>query len=435
MQNESPSMERELKISLIKDIENLDVLMKLGEIYYSSDRISLAKSCFSKILGISNDINQKEKARKFLLITERDIQMNQSKMDHSVPDFLDLLIKELLEHSLNDYYYNIDMELFEMMSVPVSIDRVVVNTENEKTEILNQLQGITELYYHLEDKPSRDLLMKLLAFRLLGNKKVMLPLNTMEYWAKRKSLQNLINSNEKIITQFHKWNLQLFELKKINFDLQLFCFPIGISATFVDGQYEYDKILPAIKAREGDIVIDAGGCFGDTALYFAHEVGENGYVYTIEFIQSNLEIMKKNFSLNENLQQRITIVERPVWNRSNEILYYMDQGPASFVTFSKTKDVNKETHTVSIDDLVKERDIPKIDFIKMDIEGAEINALKGAVKTIQKFKPKLAIAIYHQIKDFASVVNFISDLNLEYKFYLGHYTIYAQETILFAIPK
>ncbi|MDO7485096.1 FkbM family methyltransferase [Peribacillus frigoritolerans] len=129
------------------------------------------------------------------------------------------------------------------------------------------------------------------------------------------------------------------------------------------------------------------------------------------------------------------MVERPVWNRSNEILYYMDQGPASFVTFSKTKDVNKETHTVSIDDLVKERDIPKIDFIKMDIEGAEINALNGAVKTIQEFRPKLAIAIYHQIEDFASVVNFISDLNLDYKFYLGHYTIYAQETILFAIPK
>ena len=110
-------------------------------------------------------------------------------------------------------------------------------------------------------------------------------------------------------------------------------------------------------------------------------------------------------------------------------------GPASFVSASKTKYLNEKTYTISIDNLVKERNIPKIDFIKMDIEGAELNALKGAIKTIQEFRPKLAIAIYHQVKDFDNIVNFISNLNLEYKFYLGHYTIYAQETILFATPK
>lgn len=178
-----------------------------------------------------------------------------------------------------------------------------------------------------------------------------------------------------------------------------------------------------------------GGCFGDTALYFAHEVGENGHVYTIEFIPSNLEIMTKNLGLNENLKQRITIVERPLWNVSNEKLYYMDQGAASSVSFTKTDDFNEETLTISIDDLVKERNIPKIDFIKMDIESAEMNALKGATQTIQTFRPKLAIAIYHQVNDFANVVNFIAELDLEYKFYLGHYTIYAQETILFAVPE
>ncbi len=46
----------------------------------------------------------------------------------------------------------------------------------------------------------------------------------------------------------------------------------------------------------------------------------------------------------------------------------------------------------------------------MDIEGAELCALRGAVKTIQKFKPKLSIAIYHQIKDFDNIVCFISNL-------------------------
>ena len=223
-------------------------------------------------------------------------------------------------------------------------------------------------------------------------------------------------------------------MNKINFDLRLFYFPNGLSATFIDGQYKYDRISPEIKAMEGDIVIDAGGCFSDTGLYFAHEVGESGHVYTFEFIPSNLAIMRKNFSLSENLNKRITIIEHPLWHKSKDPLYYMDQGSASFVSADRTNYANEETYTISIDDLVEERHIPNIDFIKVDIEGAELCALRGAVKTIRKFKPKLSIAIYHQIKDFDNIVCFISNLTLDYKFYLGHYTIFAQETILFANP-
>jgi FkbM family methyltransferase len=435
MQDELTTVERTLKESLIYNIHDVDFLLQLGEIYYSSGRQQLAKLCFSKILSISNDIYVKGESRTLLFECERDMQTHPNKVQ-PVTEFLDLLIKELLDHSGNDYYYNIDIGLYEeLTAIPISIDLIVVNTENEKKEILKYLQGIIELFYHLEDQLSRDLLMTVLAFRILGNKKVRLPLNTNEYWAQRQSLQNLIHGNETIKTKYHGWNLPLFDLKTVGYELQLFCISVGLSATFMDRQYEYGKIAPVIKAREADIVIDAGGCFGDTALYFAHEVGENGHVYTVEFIPSNLEIMAKNLDLNENLKQRITIVERPLWDVSNELLYYMDQGPASSVSFSKRDYFNEETLTISIDDLVKERNIPKIDFIKMDIECAEMNALKGAIQTIQTFRPKLAIAIYHQVKDFANVVSFIAELNLGYKFYLGHYTMHAQETILFAVPK
>lgn len=410
--------------------------MKLGEVYHSNSQLELAKQCFLRSLTLCENSPQKEKINKKLLLIERDIQIQQHEITQSIHnDFLDLLIKELIENSFNKYYYNIDLELFQMMSVPFSIDSIVVNTENEKREILTYLHGITRLYYSLEDGKSQCLLIKLLAFRLLGNKKVKLPLNNINYWNKRKSIQGFVISNEKIITKYHKWNLQLFNLSKIKFDIKLFCIPIGINATFIDRQYEYNGNSSAIKVGEGDVVIDAGGCFGDTALYFAHEVGTKGRVYTIEFIPSNLEIMDKNFSMNPNLQQQITIVKNPLWDKSNESIYYMDQGPASFVTFSKTMNINEKTLTISIDDLVNKKHIPKVDFIKMDIEGAELNALKGAIKVIQKFKPTLAVAIYHQVKDFSDIIQFISNLELGYKFYLGHYTIYAQETILFAVAK
>ncbi len=68
----------------------------------------------------------------------------------------------------------------------------------------------------------------------------------------------------------------------------------------------------------------------------------------------------------------------------------------------------------------------------MDIEGAEPLALKGAVETIKRFKPKLAIAIYHSMDDFIKIPIWIIELNLGYKLYLGHYTIHSEETIIFA---
>lgn len=91
--------------------------------------------------------------------------------------------------------------------------------------------------------------------------------------------------------------------------------------------------------------------------------------------------------------------------------------------------------TTTIDQLVSEQQIDRVDFIKMDIEGAELNALKGAEAVIRKFKPTLAIALYHRVEDFYQIPGWINNLGLGYHFYIGHYTIHQEETILFCRTK
>ena len=69
----------------------------------------------------------------------------------------------------------------------------------------------------------------------------------------------------------------------------------------------------------------------------------------------------------------------------------------------------------------------------MDIEGAEYQAILGAKKIIDKYKPKLAICVYHKPEDIWELPWLIHKINQEYKFYLRHYSFGDVETVLYAL--
>lgn len=75
----------------------------------------------------------------------------------------------------------------------------------------------------------------------------------------------------------------------------------------------------------------------------------------------------------------------------------------------------------------------KVTFIKMDVEGAELEALKGARKTIMKHHPRLAISIYHKPEDIWEIPAYILSLSEDYRFYIRHYQFSKNETILYAV--
>jgi len=89
----------------------------------------------------------------------------------------------------------------------------------------------------------------------------------------------------------------------------------------------------------------------------------------------------------------------------------------------------EELTVVSIDQALTNFDPT---FINMDIEGSEEQALRGAVLTISRSKPDLAICVYHSLQQFLSIPNFLSDLSLGYKFRLRNYTGFPAETVLYA---
>ncbi len=102
-------------------------------------------------------------------------------------------------------------------------------------------------------------------------------------------------------------------------------------------------------------------------------------------------------------------------------------------TFSIQSNGETSVNVQQLDQFIEENDIKKIDFIKMDIEGAEMGALEGATNTIRSLKPKMAIAVYHDYEDIVTIPNFLKTLVPEYRLYLNHYTTTYGETILYAM--
>jgi FkbM family methyltransferase len=308
----------------------------------------------------------------------------------------------------------------------VSVSKIIV-------EYGDKLQDFYEL---LNDK-SKSLLVDLVAFKLLGYRKVKLPLNNSYYWKVLDKVKHIKSSNDFIDPNFIHIKLERFDLKAIGYNIEMYMNDFGVAVDYVFEQYAYkcdNRVV--VGAEKDDVVLDIGGCWGDTALYFAEKIGSKGRVFSFEFIPNNVRIFEINTQLNKELQARIKLIQNPVSNASGKQIFYKDNGPGSFISDNPIEGMEyKIVSSISIDDYVHENSLAKVDFIKMDIEGSEPFALEGAVRTIRKFRPKLAIAIYHSMSDFVNIQEWIKNLELEYDFYLGHYTIHDEETILFAKPR
>lgn len=76
-----------------------------------------------------------------------------------------------------------------------------------------------------------------------------------------------------------------------------------------------------------------------------------------------------------------------------------------------------------LDTYALKKRLPRVDYIKLDIEGAELDMLRGAAKTITRYKPKMAISAYHRSEDLWTLANYVKSLRSDYEFKFRHYRI------------
>lgn len=157
----------------------------------------------------------------------------------------------------------------------------------------------------------------------------------------------------------------------------------------------------ACNLRPGMWAIDAGACEG---FFIAYALGRGCHVVAVEPVKRLSYCLKKTFA-SECAEGRLTVVHAMLGASAGEARIQIEHSP---IGARMTDDQGTPVRVMAIDELSAFAEMPRVDFIKMDIEGAEVDALRGASAVLEQHTPALAIAAYHSptaAKEITATIN------------------------------
>lgn len=160
---------------------------------------------------------------------------------------------------------------------------------------------------------------------------------------------------------------------------------IVICESFQEGMYEYYPI------EEGDTIIDIGAYVGTFTLKALLAVSEGGKVVAVEPSPANMKYCKRNCRHFPN----VVFVQKVITDKVGRAKLYLSSGGACHSLIYPHKH-SREVEATTVDSLVKDLGLAKVNLIKLDIEGANLMALAGAEETLKRSEVRLAVAAYHK---------------------------------------
>lgn len=197
-----------------------------------------------------------------------------------------------------------------------------------------------------------------------------------------------------------------------------------------------------IAFQQDEVFVDGGCCDFTNSRLFLERMQEAGLrckkIYAFEPDEGNCHkcrdwIKAQNVECAE-------IIQAGLWSENTSLNFEaLGNGSSHFSQYSSLGDMAsclreedmqvEQVRAVSLDSYIEEA----VSFIKLDVEGAELETLKGAKNILLRNKPKLAICIYHKKEDLYEIPYYLKRLVPEYKLYIRHYSNFAHETVLYAV--
>lgn len=204
---------------------------------------------------------------------------------------------------------------------------------------------------------------------------------------------------------------------------------LGVHDFYFD-QYQHGDF----RIRPGDTIIDAGAFVGDTAVLFHALTHGDCDIHAFEVLAENLKLLRHNIAAN-GIDEQITICDLALSTSSGQFVHIKAPAVQGATSIFGGPD-GTPVETISIDDYVSSRAIERVDLIKMDIEGAERLALQGAMQTIRRDRPRLAICIYHLWDDMIEIPGILASIGADYNYGFKWVELRnGWEAVLLAAPK
>ncbi|MDD3245967.1 MAG: FkbM family methyltransferase [Methanosarcina sp.] len=182
----------------------------------------------------------------------------------------------------------------------------------------------------------------------------------------------------------------------------------------------------------GDIVIDGGAYLGEFTLYASQKVGKEGKVIAFEPDRLNFEKLKENIELNK--LNNVIAINKGLWDENTILKFYQSSTDGSSFNpddSSENKNLFIEIPVVKLDSEIDRLGLKRVNFIKMDIEGAEVKAIKGCENILKNTSVNLAIASYHIVdgsQTYADVEKLLKSYGYECQTsFPSHLTTYASK--------
>ena len=190
-----------------------------------------------------------------------------------------------------------------------------------------------------------------------------------------------------------------------------------------DGTY-FNALTSQYVHRGG--IVDCGAYTGDSIRSFVNAYGTDRKIFAFEPDEKNYSMLLAN---TKGLD--VVAIHAGVWSSQTTLQFSSGKDAASGIQNDGTTQIKTDT----IDHVVGEH---KIAFIKMDVEGCELEALKGAAHVIQRDMPVLAISAYHKQEDLLTLPRFIAECenkDFRYDVFLRHHGCTVPELVLYGIPR